>query len=206
MLTLKNRSVWLMWPKPSQVRFRLMTLPPQNVALTNCFNSGKGNVDEERKTRPLHAGVQAGSGTASGVWPEHSGGSPQPWSCGADARELGQGASRGEVEGGQRQGRGYGGADGDQLLARGACAGDDGARHPGKSHGILCATEAIAVIQGGCDASLKMREGPSNRLAGAGFKPPQAALVKSHCGERCGKRQGDDFVRCGPRRRTQVNH
>ena len=24
MLTLKNRSVWLMWPKPSQVRFRLI--------------------------------------------------------------------------------------------------------------------------------------------------------------------------------------
>ena len=58
--------------------------------------------------------------------------------CRADAFELGQGASRGEVEGGQRQGRGDGGADGDQPLAGGTGAGDDGARHPGKSDGILC--------------------------------------------------------------------
>ena len=28
---------------------------------------------------------------------------------------------------------------------------------------------------------------PRSRLAGAGFKAPQAALVKSHCGERWGK-------------------
>ena len=28
---------------------------------------------------------------------------------------------------------------------------------------------------------------PRSRLAGGGFKPPQAAMVKSHGGERCGK-------------------
>ncbi len=28
---------------------------------------------------------------------------------------------------------------------------------------------------------------PRSRLAGAGFKTPQAALVKSHCGKRWGK-------------------
>jgi hypothetical protein len=44
-------------------RFTGFTLPPQNVSLSelpNCFNSGKGNGDEERKTRALHAGIQAG--------------------------------------------------------------------------------------------------------------------------------------------------
>ena len=44
----------------------------------------------------------------------------------------------GQAEGGQRQGGGDGGADGDQPFAGGAGAGDDGARHPGKSDGILC--------------------------------------------------------------------
>ena len=33
-------------------------------------------MDEERKARPLHAGVQARSGTACGVGPEYCGGSP----------------------------------------------------------------------------------------------------------------------------------
>src|SRR4051812_12068763 len=49
----------------------------------------------------------------------------------------GQGASRGDVEGGKRKDRGHGGADGDQPVARGTGAGEDGARHPGKSDGIL---------------------------------------------------------------------
>ena len=31
---------------------------------------------------------------------------------------------------------------------------------------------------------------PRSRLTGAGFKPPQAAGVKSSGGERCGKRRG----------------
>ena len=52
--------------------------------------------------------------------------------------ELGQVAACGEVEGGQRQGRGDSRADGDQPLTGRAGAGDDGARHPGKSDGILC--------------------------------------------------------------------
>ena len=46
---------------------------------------------------------------------------------------------------------------------------------------------------------------PRSRLAGAGFKPPQAAGVKSPGGERCGKRRGCDCVRCDSWRRTKVN-
>ena len=41
--------------------------------------------------------------------------------------------------------------------------------------------------------------------AGAGLKPPSAALVKSPCREHRGKRR-DKRVRYGPRRRTPVNH
>jgi len=41
--------------------------------------------------------------------------------------------------------------------------------------------------------------------AGAGLKPPSAALVKSPCRERRGKRYGK-HVRYEPRRRTPVNH
>jgi hypothetical protein len=37
------------------------------IPLANCFNSGKGNVDEEGKTRQVHAGVQTGSGAACGI-------------------------------------------------------------------------------------------------------------------------------------------
>ena len=36
---------------------------------------------------------------------------------------------------------------------------------------------------------------PRSRLAGAGFKPPQAAVVKSDGGERWGK--GRDVIRSG---------
>ena len=52
--------------------------------------------------------------------------------------ELGQRKTGGETEGGQRQDRGHSGADGDQSLAGGVGSGNDGARHPGKSDGILC--------------------------------------------------------------------
>ena len=41
--------------------------------------------------------------------------------------------------------------------------------------------------------------------AGAGLKPPSAALVKSLCRERRGERR-DKRVRYEPRRRTPVNH
>ena len=41
--------------------------------------------------------------------------------------------------------------------------------------------------------------------AGAGLKPPSAALVKSSCRERRGKRR-NEYVRYEPRRRTPVNH
>jgi transposase len=43
--------------------------------------------------------------------------SAQHGCCRADVIELGQGASRGQAEGGHRQDRGHGGADGDQSLA-----------------------------------------------------------------------------------------
>jgi hypothetical protein len=46
---------------------------------------------------------------------------------------------------------------------------------------------------------------PRSRLAGAGFKPPRAAGVKSPGGERRWKRRGIDCVRCDPKRRTRVN-
>jgi hypothetical protein len=36
---------------------RRLSLPPQNVARTNCFNGGKENVDEERKTS-MSAGIK----------------------------------------------------------------------------------------------------------------------------------------------------
>ena len=41
--------------------------------------------------------------------------------------------------------------------------------------------------------------------AGAGLKPPSAALTKSSCRERRGKRRAK-HVRYGPKRRTPVNH
>jgi transposase InsO family protein len=50
----------------------------------------------------------------------------------------------------------------------------------------------------------EMGMAPRSRPAGADFKPPQAARVKSPGGERCGK-GGRNSVRCGSRRRTQVN-
>ena len=46
---------------------------------------------------------------------------------------------------------------------------------------------------------------PRSRLAGAGFKPLQAAGVKSLGGERCSKRCGIDRIRWDSERRTQVN-
>src|SRR5260370_36852201 len=52
-----------------------------------------------------------------------------------------------------------------------------------------CAVNAIVWVLRECDALLKMRVGPRSGLAGAGFKPPRAALVKSHCGERRWKRR-----------------
>ena len=52
--------------------------------------------------------------------------------------ELDQGSSCREVEGASRARPGDGRADGDQPFASRAGAGDDGARHPGKSDGILC--------------------------------------------------------------------
>ena len=52
--------------------------------------------------------------------------------------ELDHGASRRPVDGGSRQGRGDRRADGDQSVARRVAAGQDGARHPEKSHGIRC--------------------------------------------------------------------
>ena len=69
---------------------------------------------------------------------EPSGSGAQSWSGRADLSKLGEGAPGGEAEGGQRQGRCNGGADGDQPLASRVGAGEDGARHPGKSDGILC--------------------------------------------------------------------
>ena len=45
-----------------------------------------------------------------------------------------------------------------------------------------------------------------NRLAGAGFKPPSAAVVKSHGRERRRKRPGGDQVRYQARRGLQRNH
>jgi len=46
---------------------------------------------------------------------------------------------------------------------------------------------------------------PRSRLAGAGFKPLQAAEVKSLGGERCSKRCDIDRIRWDSERRTQVN-
>src|SRR5215470_18808849 len=47
---------------------------------------------------------------------------------------------------------------------------------------------------------------PRNRLAGAGTKPPSAAVVKSHGRERRRKRPGEDQVRWQARRGPQGNH
>ena len=58
-------------------------------------------------------------------------------SGGTDAVELGEGASGRAAERGRRQGRGDRGADGDQSSAGRAGAGEDGARHPGKSDGVV---------------------------------------------------------------------
>ena len=45
-----------------------------------------------------------------------------------------------------------------------------------------------------------------NRLAGAGSKPPPAAVVKSHGRERGRKKPGNDQVRYQARRGLQRNH
>ena len=47
-----------------------------------------------------------------------------------------------------------------------------------KSNEIVC-HERTRRQFGGCGVSPEMRVGPRNRLTGAGFKPPQAAWVKS---------------------------
>jgi hypothetical protein len=50
-----------------------------------------------------------------------------------------------------------------------------------------------------------MKEGPSGSVSGTDLKPPQAAVVKSNGGERCGKvgaRIPTDKVERGERKRT----
>jgi hypothetical protein len=56
------------------------------------------------------------------------------WGGRADLVELGQGASRGEVERGQGYGGRHGEADGDQSFAGRTGAGDHGARNKGAFH------------------------------------------------------------------------
>ena len=58
---------------------------------------------------------------------------------------------------------------------------------------------AISVLCG------RWGRAPRSRLAGAGFKPPQAAGVKSLGGERCGKRRGLTASGVIHWRRTKVN-
>jgi hypothetical protein len=88
------------YPKAPKISGNL-TLPLRNVSLTNCFNSGKGNVDEERKTGPVHTGVQAGSGANGGVEREFGGSCALVGGGRANLIELGQGASLWEVERGK---------------------------------------------------------------------------------------------------------
>jgi hypothetical protein len=50
-----------------------------------------------------------------------------------------------------------------------------------------------------------MRDGPRDRLSGAGPKPLQAAAVKGRGGERWEKSASIDSCRCASERRTKVN-
>ena len=47
---------------------------------------------------------------------------------------------------------------------------------------------------------------PRSRLAGVGFKPPKAALVKSQGSERLGKVTAEDRGRYDSERRAQANY
>jgi len=49
----------------------------------------------------------------------------------------------------------------------------------------LCVT-SIVVSTGGAQLYERWRRALRGRQSGAGFKPPQAAVVKSNGGERCG--------------------
>ena len=55
-----------------------------------------------------------------------------------------------------------------------------------RTKGMRRRCETVNYIVGH-EAVQKMRVAPRSRLAGADFKPPKAALVKSHGGERLGK-------------------
>jgi putative transposase len=61
----------------------------------------------------------------------------EPWSGGADLGQLCQGTSRRNLEGSQQQACGDRRTDGDQPPVRGVGSCDDGARHLGKSDGVL---------------------------------------------------------------------
>nr|AAS83411.1 putative transposase OCP [uncultured Ralstonia sp.] len=94
------------------------------------------NGSDEGNESALHAGVQAGSGQAGQGWPEHGGDGEDPGHCATDAAQLDPCGPRRSSGGGWKQ-AGEPRADGDRQAARGAGAGQDGARHPGKSDGVL---------------------------------------------------------------------
>jgi len=52
----------------------LLTLPPKNVPLAECFNASKENGNDEDSAGALHAGVQAGSCAVGERGAEHRGG------------------------------------------------------------------------------------------------------------------------------------
>ena len=74
----------------------------------------------------------------------------------------------------------------------GTAGGQTTVRHEGARGGAICCSVTL------CEAVLRMRwrEALRSRPAGGGFKPPQAAVIKSHGSERWGK---------GSARRNQVS-
>ena len=68
-----------------------VTLPPKNVPLAECFNTSKGNGNDEDSAGALHAGIQAGGGATGARRPEHRSGGQNAGGGRADAVQLGQG-------------------------------------------------------------------------------------------------------------------
>ena len=58
-----------------------LTLPLENESLAECFNTGKERWNDEDGKVALHAGVQAGSGTAGAIGAEHGGGFARSGHC-----------------------------------------------------------------------------------------------------------------------------
>src|ERR1019366_9495318 len=97
----------------------------------------QGDGDDKGDTSAIHARVQAGSGSNGRVGPKHSSSGTKSGRGWANVVQLGQGEAGRTAEGSGQQQGGKFRANGNQSIASRVGAGEDGARHPGKSDGVL---------------------------------------------------------------------